>query len=251
MAVPNRFAIRDAGEATFYDLIEQKPIVTLRTLKTSGVETTGETVYARGGRGNAKILGFSGNRDSRITLEDAIFDKEAIAMLTGNPIENGKQIIHFNEKLVVAEGLTVAVTKGTPKAVSAVFSVLPDGTNGDEVTFTLEGKNLTLTGAQKDDTVIVYYTAETDETAKRMNVTTDAFGGTFKIVLDVLVREEHTKKDYAAQLVIPNGKFEDNFNMDFSAEGDPAVLTLPIEIMKDSNSTDMWSLIIFDDEAMV
>lgn len=48
MATPNRFAIRDAGEATFYNLVTKKPIVTLRTLKTSGVETSGETVYARG-----------------------------------------------------------------------------------------------------------------------------------------------------------------------------------------------------------
>ena len=49
MATPNRFAIRAAGSATFYRLDGTKDaIVTLRTLKTSGVETTGETTYARG-----------------------------------------------------------------------------------------------------------------------------------------------------------------------------------------------------------
>jgi hypothetical protein len=31
-----------------------------------------ETVYARGGRGNAKLIGFSSNRESKITLQDAI-----------------------------------------------------------------------------------------------------------------------------------------------------------------------------------
>ncbi len=41
MATPNRWAIRDAGEATFYNLVTKKAIVTLPTLKTSGVETTG------------------------------------------------------------------------------------------------------------------------------------------------------------------------------------------------------------------
>lgn len=42
MASPNRYAIRDAGEATFYSLEDGRAIVTLTTLKTSGVETSGE-----------------------------------------------------------------------------------------------------------------------------------------------------------------------------------------------------------------
>jgi hypothetical protein len=42
MATPNRWAIKEAGIATFYDLTSGKAIVTLNTLKTSGVETTGK-----------------------------------------------------------------------------------------------------------------------------------------------------------------------------------------------------------------
>ncbi|AZV43726.1 hypothetical protein BAOM_3117 [Peribacillus asahii] len=41
MATPNRWAIREAGEFTAYDLVTGKAKVTLTTLKTSGVETTG------------------------------------------------------------------------------------------------------------------------------------------------------------------------------------------------------------------
>lgn len=48
MATPNRWSIKEAGIASFYSLSTGKAIVTLDTLKTSGVETTGETVYARG-----------------------------------------------------------------------------------------------------------------------------------------------------------------------------------------------------------
>jgi hypothetical protein len=51
MATPNRFSIRDAGEATFYNLQTGKAIVTLNTLKTSGVESSGQVSYARGGFG--------------------------------------------------------------------------------------------------------------------------------------------------------------------------------------------------------
>jgi hypothetical protein len=42
MATPNRWAIKEAGIATFYNINYSKAIVTLSTLKTSGVETTGK-----------------------------------------------------------------------------------------------------------------------------------------------------------------------------------------------------------------
>jgi hypothetical protein len=51
MATPNRFSIRDAGSASFFNLQTGKAIVTLNTLKTSGVESTAEVTYARGGYG--------------------------------------------------------------------------------------------------------------------------------------------------------------------------------------------------------
>src|SRR5690606_17589701 len=94
MTTPNRWAIRDAGIATFYGIATGKPIVTLRTLKTSGLETTGETVYARGGFGNPRIVGFSSNRESRVALQDAIFDNRALAMLTGNELTEGAKDVH-------------------------------------------------------------------------------------------------------------------------------------------------------------
>ncbi|MNR62658.1 hypothetical protein D3C85_1847400 [compost metagenome] len=51
MATPNRFSIRDAGQATFFNLQTNKAIVTLNTLQTSGIESSGEITYTRGGFG--------------------------------------------------------------------------------------------------------------------------------------------------------------------------------------------------------
>jgi hypothetical protein len=68
MSAPNRWGIRNAGAASFYSLVDGSAIVTLKTLKTSGVETTGETTYSRGGDGNVKIIPFSSNRESKLTL---------------------------------------------------------------------------------------------------------------------------------------------------------------------------------------
>ncbi len=259
---PDRFAIRDAGAATFFSLGEKaRAIVTLTTLKTSGVESSGETVYSRGGFGNAKLVGFSSNREARINLEDAIFDAQAIAMITGNDMDTAKKIVDLNEVLATkTKKVTLSKTpkaSGTAAAIISVYAVKANGANGVEYTlgsvtpgeteYTVNGKELTFYADIPDNVKFrIYYTAETDENAKTMKVTSDAFGGTFRVVLDVLVRDEYTKKDFAGQLRVPNAKFEDNFDFSFSADGDPAVLTLPLEILKDPTSTDMWELVIYD-----
>lgn len=217
-----------------------------------------ETVYARGGRGNAKLVGFSSNRESKITLEDAIFDNEALAMLTGNEIKAGKKTIDINEVGTITSN-KFTLNKTPKGALVSVFKVNPDGTNGEEYTlgtpasnpkeYSVAGKELTFnTDVVNGTNFRVYYKVETDETSKTVKVTSDKFGGTFKIVLDVLVRDEFSKKDFQGQLIVPNGKFEDNFNLDLAADGEPASVTLPIEILKSPVNTDMWELVIYDEE---
>lgn len=42
MATPNQWAIKESGDATFYDLVTEKALTTLTTLKSTSIETTGE-----------------------------------------------------------------------------------------------------------------------------------------------------------------------------------------------------------------
>lgn len=261
MATPNQWSIREAGIATFYDLVDGHAIVTLDTLKTSGVETTGETVYARGGRGNAKIVGFSSNREAKLTLEDAIFDNEAIAMLTGNDILAGVKVVDRMDVVEVTSN-KATLPKSPKGALTTVYVVNADGTNGDEITlgtpatnasdYSISGKDLTLHSTITNGTKIrVYYKVETSSDAKSVKVTSDAFGGSFRVTVDVLVVDTFSKKAYQGQIRIPNAKFEDNFNLDFNADGDPSTLSLPLEILKSPVSTDMWELVIFDEDSII
>ena len=259
MATPNRWAVRESGAATFFNLTTLKAVVTLNTLKTSSITAAGETVYARGGPGNSKLVGFSSNREAKLNLEDAIFDNEALAMLTGNTITTGAKEIDYTELVTVTSNAgTLTKTPATAGALTSVYEVNADGTNGTEIAYAatpatgqykVVTKALTFyTGDLADASQVrVYYKVDTDATAKTVKVSSDAFGGTFRVVVDVLVRDEYTKADFQGQLIIPNGKFEDNFELSFSADGDPAILTLPIEILKPSTSTTMWELVIFDD----
>jgi hypothetical protein len=45
---PNQWAIADVAEATAYSLTNGSALFTLKNLKTSGLENSAKTVYARG-----------------------------------------------------------------------------------------------------------------------------------------------------------------------------------------------------------
>lgn len=54
MATPNSWVIRDVPKVTAVDVVTRIPLFYLTDLKTSGLENSAETVYARGGTGNPK-----------------------------------------------------------------------------------------------------------------------------------------------------------------------------------------------------
>lgn len=246
MAAPNRWAVREAAEATFYSLEGTKdPVVTLRTLKMTEVQTTGETVYAMGGRGNAKLVGFSGNREATIALQDAIFDNAALAMLTGNKVTIGTRTLDkFFEG--AADDTGIITLPFTPLAASHRVYPYVGGANGVlDASATITGK--TITGLEPGAVYRVYYKA-TVGAAKTITVTASDFGGTFRLVCDVLVRDAEDGKVYFAQFIAPKAKIEDEFTFSFSPDGDPSVLDIPLQILKDSASDNMWELVIYDDE---
>lgn len=202
------------------------------------------------GRGNAKLIAFSSDREARVTLQDAIFDNLAIAMLTGNTVEEGVKTLdlYFEGKIDEAGEIEVP---HTIKGITTVYVLAEDGvTNQDKIAEpTFSGKTVDVGTEHEGETVRVYYTAETDASAKTIKVTSDMFGGTFKLVVDVMVRDEHTQNDYFAQFVANRAKVEDEFSFNFAPDGDPSVLDIPMEILRHGRS-DMWELIIYDNEAM-
>ena len=68
------------GKKIFY---KGEPVVIFDTLKTSTLEGAATTVYAQGGRGNARLLAWEGDRTVTFTMEDALISTEGLAILTG------------------------------------------------------------------------------------------------------------------------------------------------------------------------
>lgn len=73
-------ARQQIGNKIFY---KNEPVIYFDTLKTSSMEGTATTVYAQGGRGNARLIAWEGERTVTFTMEDALISPEGFMILSG------------------------------------------------------------------------------------------------------------------------------------------------------------------------
>ena len=102
--------------------LEIKPVLVFDTLKTSGLEFTGETTEARGGKGNAVLMSWDHSREATITLEDALLSAESLrAMLSNSAFEGDTDTVVIS---VDAKGFPDTYT-----VVGKTYARAADGTD--------------------------------------------------------------------------------------------------------------------------
>jgi hypothetical protein len=135
-----KFGIKEVADVAFYNQgdvwydqtdghveltkNDAKPLLTFTTLKTSGLEFTGETTEARGGKGNAVLMSWDHSREATMTLEDALLSAESLAtMLSGQRATE-----------VGATGTTVISidANGFPGTYTVVGKTYARGTDGKD-----------------------------------------------------------------------------------------------------------------------
>ena len=85
------------GNKIFY---KGEPVLYFDTLKTSGMEGAATTVYAQGGRGNARLMAWEGERTVTFTMEDALISPEGFMILSG------AGLIEANDDNVIYQHIT-------------------------------------------------------------------------------------------------------------------------------------------------
>lgn len=112
-----RFGVREICDVVFkpltsVDIAGQhfdagQPVLYLDTAKTSTLEGTATTVYAQGGKGNPRLIGWDGEKVITFTVEDALMSPVSFAMLSGAGVVKGAQdnpvYVHTTYDLVVEE----------------------------------------------------------------------------------------------------------------------------------------------------
>lgn len=60
-----------------------EPVLIFDTVKTSTLETSSDVSYVTGGRGNARLLAYEGDKSLTFSFEEALLSNEGLAILAG------------------------------------------------------------------------------------------------------------------------------------------------------------------------
>ena len=133
-------ARQQVGNKIFY---KNEPVIYFDTLKTSSMEGAATTVYAQGGRGNARLMAWEGERTVTFTMEDALISPEGFMILSGAGLidaKTGDPIYQHVTENIDASGVTVT-GDGTVATISISNKpYLPDD-HGENFAYVMFKKN--------------------------------------------------------------------------------------------------------------
>lgn len=241
MGANTKFGAKEVMDVILYDMSTNKPVIFFDTLKTSSIEVTAEKVYARGGKGNAKLITWELNKEGKLTIEDALLSPKSLELISGVATTTGKQTVYMRQATEydvsgsnpVDKGELFPLTANSSGVINLAYKPKESATS--ILVYTADddcGTPISMAGAQLSDKtltvaeaankkVIVYYTFDSADTTETYVIDASHFSGTYKLVGNTVIRNRETGKDEAFQVVIPNLKWSSNLNLDFSAEGDP------------------------------
>lgn len=247
-----RFGVKEVANCTFINLLTGKPELFLDTLKLSNLENNAESVYATGGQSAPRLVGWDFGRTSNFNIQDALLNPKAIAMQTGNELEKKIEQIFKREDAVSVAG-TTGMSKVTlseiPVSGTITVYLSADGYGHDEEVpltgMTVTGKDIELpdTDLPVGEQVLVYFQYETVDEAEVITISSNKFGGYYKVVGDTFWRNEKTGQDEMVQIVIPKAKIMSNFTITMQPDGDPSVFDFNLDVFKDASSTDMVKIV--------
>ncbi len=245
MNANTKFGVKEVMDVILYDMETGTPVIFFDTLKTSNLEMTSEKVYARGGKGNAKLLTWELNKEGKLTIEDALLSPKSLELLSGNAGEIGSKTIYQREVCPVdnsADNPTITLAYKPKETAENIIIYSADDDCGTPIKVTdVTDKTITIDKADAAS-VIVYYTFESTADTEQYIIDADKFSGTYKLVGNTVIRNSQTGTDEAFQIVIPNLKWSSNITLNFAAEGDPQPISFECEILKDPNSSTMVEL---------
>ena len=278
-----KFGVREICDVVFRAKANQKignrmfhkdePVIYFDSLKTSTLEGAATTVYAQGGRGNARLVAWEGERTVTFTMEDALISPLGLMILTGAGLTEGantaegKIQVHTTDTIGKNEGFTYEGTEGSEKVTITLSAkepiseidkkiyVMPlingeiqsepyygnavGGATQVEITDAAAAKVF----ANADAVLIDYYTDKGTGT-QQIDIKADSFGGNFYVEASTLFRTQDGV-DMPAEFIIPNAKIQSNFTFTMASSGDPSTFTFTMDAFPDYTRFDKAEKVFF------
>ena len=259
-AILDKYAIKEVADVMFYELDSKgapsAPVLFLDTLKVSTINQSSETVDARGGKSNVKLLSWDTNKELTLELEDALFSARSLQMMFGGVMtskEGTQEILKtlpYNSfENISGNTAYSAITINNQKMyiahnLIAWFKYEVDGTTGE--TKVVGIPSATTKPASADFGTFDLLDAVTDYTAGTavgvsgltINIT-DAFdSNTYYITGDTYARNFQSGQDEFLQFIIPKGKVSaEDVSITMEADGDPATFSMTVQCLKSADNS--------------
>lgn len=278
-AILDKYAIKEVADVMFYELDSKgapsAPVLYIDTAKVTTISQSAETVDARGGKSNVKLMSWDTNKELTMELTDALFSAKSLGIMFGGTMsyygdkqevlktipttdpslkEDGNYLNFAinGQKLWIAKDLVTAFsyadTTGADK-VDPVPVAFPNWT-------TMKGK-ASDGGEDVDNQTIEFITFDlldaTSAKADRLtgenangvvfngltiNIGAEFNANTYYITGDTYARNYQSGKDEFLQFIIPKGKVSaEDVSLTMEADGDPAEFTMTVQCLKAVDGT--------------
>jgi hypothetical protein len=236
------FKAKNAGNLGSFKYVAGQPVLYIDSAKTSTMEGAATTVYAQGGKGNARLIAWEGERTLTFTVEDALLSELGFAILSGAGLlkagENN-HVAHVHQTSMAIQGtdgkidLTDVLGTDAIDDNSPVFVMVMEHGSIKEMVTGLTVADKTLTGAAIDAerTVFVDYYVTKNAGVTEMTIDMENFAGYYYVEASTLFRRQSDGKDLPAELIFPNVKIQSNFTFSMASTGDPSTFTFTMDAM--------------------
>jgi hypothetical protein len=222
-------------------VVAGQPVLYIDSAKTSTIEGAATTVYAQGGRGNARLIAWEGEKTLTFTVEDALLSPIGFSILSGaGLLKNEKNTVHVHTTSNAYMGtdgkidLTDVLGEDAIDTTAPVFVMETEEDGSLKVGapldgFTVEGKSLKGAEREEGTNVFVDFYVTKQSAVHELQIDAENFAGNYYVEAATLFRRESDGKDMPAEITLPNVKIQSNFTFSMASTGDPSTFTFTMD----------------------
>lgn len=223
-----------------------QPVLYIDSAKTSTIEGATATVYANGGKGNARLIAWEGEKTLTFTVEDALLSPIGFAVLSGAGLLGGAGAedevhVHVSSQAYCDATGKIDLTDVLEDdevicATAPVFAVVAeaDGSiTGEVVNVTIAegGKALQAAGQTSASVFVDFYVIKGSEFVHELQIDMENFAGNYYVEASTLFRRQEDGVDLPAEITFPNVKIQSNFTFNMASTGDPSTFTFTMDAL--------------------
>lgn len=264
----NKFAVQQVFTVDAFSLEDGSLLARLEDLKNSSLSNNGTVVYAQGGVGNPKIIGFSHSKESTLSLQNAVITDGALAIQTGSGLIEltNTTDVPFDDAIVTTEAgaatLTHTATGTAGSEIKWAYVLNTDGSVAKKLSQVTEAPAATgefsyasatnkvtfFAGDVPAGSTVLFIYYPNIKSARNIKNSTDVFSMNVRLHCKTLFKDTCTGKDYMGVLVFYKAKCSEEWGLELSADGEPAVHDMSFEALKSCESPVLWDIFLYDSE---